>query len=78
MVLQHVPKNLQEVEVSEANLPGHLHAQGKEETGSQAYVPPKPADDVALQTALALLRGTKTDPAFPPKRQQALAGQTHQ
>jgi len=76
-VLQHVPKNLQEVEVSEANLPGHLHAQGKEERGSQAYVPPKPADDVALQTALALLRGTKTDPAFPPKRQQALAGPAH-
>ena len=76
-VLQNVPKNLQGVEVSEANLPGHLQAQGKEERGSQAYVPPKPTDDVALQTALALLRGTKTDPAFPPKRQQALAGQAH-
>ena len=77
MVLQQVPKNLHEVDVSEANLPGHLQAQGKEERGSQAYVPPKPADDVALQTALALLRGTKTDPSFPPKRQQALAGQAH-
>jgi carboxyl-terminal processing protease len=76
-VLQTVPKSLQtsEVEVSEASLPGHFHAQGKEEKGSQAYVPPKPEDDAALQTALALLRGTKHDPAFPPKRQ--LAQQVH-
>ena len=72
-VLQNVPKELQdsEAEVSEASLPGHFHAQGKEEKGSQAYVPPKPADDTALQTALALMRGTKHDSAFPPKRQQA-------
>ena len=78
-VLQNVPKSLQssEVEVSEANLPGHLHAQGKEEMGSQAYVPPKPEDDVALQTALALIRGTKHDAAFPPARQQALAKPVH-
>ena len=74
-VLQKVPKELQasEAEVSEASLPGHFHAQGKEERGSQAYVPDKAADDAALQTALALLRGTKHDAAFPPKRQQALA-----
>src|SRR5262249_34908966 len=70
-VLQTVPKDIEasEVEVSEASLPGHFHAQGKEEKGSQAYVPPKPENDAALQTALALLRGTKPDPAFPPKRQ---------
>src|SRR5487761_2239307 len=39
-VLQNVPKELQdsEAEVSEASLPGHFHAQGKEEKGSQAYV----------------------------------------
>jgi len=72
-VLQNVPKELQdsEAEVSEASLPRHFHAQGKEEKGSQAYVPPKPEDDTALQTALALMRGTKHDAAFPPKRQQA-------
>jgi carboxyl-terminal processing protease len=76
-VLQHVPPNLQasQEEVSEASLPGHFHAQGKEEKGSQSYVPPNPADDAALQTALALLRGTKVNPAFPPKGQQAMAGQ---
>jgi carboxyl-terminal processing protease len=76
-VLQHVPASLQasQEEVSEASLPGHFHAQGKEEKGSQSYVPPNPADDTALQTALALLRGTKVNPAFPPKVQQAVAPQ---
>jgi carboxyl-terminal processing protease len=73
-VLQNVPKDLQasQVEVSEASLPGHFHAQGKEEKGSQAYVPGKPEDDAALQTALALMRGTKLNPAFPAKRQLAM------
>ena len=76
-VVETVPKALQasQVEVSEAALPGHFHAQGKEEKGSQSYVPPKPADDAALQTALALLRGTKVNPAFPPNTEQALAHQ---
>jgi carboxyl-terminal processing protease len=75
-VLQKVPKDLQasQEEVSEASLPGHFHAQGKEEKGSQAYVPSKPEDDAALQTALALMRGTEVNAAFPPKRQ--LASQT--
>src|SRR5262249_2259785 len=35
--------------------------------GSSAYVPPDPKDDVQLQKALELLRGTATDAAFPPK-----------
>jgi carboxyl-terminal processing protease len=74
-VLQQVPKDLQasQIVVSESNLPGHFRAQGKEEMGSQSYVPTKPEDDAALQTALALLRGTKVNPAFPPKARQALA-----
>jgi len=76
-VVEQVPKDLQasQVEVSEATLPGHFHAQGKEEKGSQSYVPPKPEDDAALQTALALLRGTKVNPAFPPHTEQAMAPQ---
>jgi carboxyl-terminal processing protease len=76
-VVQQVPKELQasQEEVSEACLPGHFHAQGKEEKGSQSYVPAKPEDDAALQMALALLRGTKVNPAFPPKVQQAVAPQ---
>jgi carboxyl-terminal processing protease len=39
----------------------------KEEGGSSAYVPPDPKDDVQLQLAYELLRGTKTDGKFPPK-----------
>ncbi|MGB6537543.1 MAG: S41 family peptidase [Xanthobacteraceae bacterium] len=76
-VVQQVPTDLQgsQVDVSEASLPGHFHAQGKEEKGSQSYVPSKPEDDAALQTALALLRGTKVNPAFPPKVEQATAPQ---
>jgi len=76
-VVQKVPEDLvaSQVEVSEASLPGHFHAQGKEEKGSQSYVPSKPQDDAALQKALALLRGTETNPAFPPKAEQAMAPQ---
>jgi carboxyl-terminal processing protease len=72
-VIQQTPKNAEgnQLEISEASLPGHFHSQGKEEKGSQSYVPPKPQDDVALQTALGLLRGTVTNPAFPPKAEQA-------
>jgi carboxyl-terminal processing protease len=74
-VLQRVPTDLQasQMVVSESSLPGHFRAQGKEQMGSQSYVPTKPEDDAALQTALALLRGTKVNPAFPPRAQQALA-----
>ena len=74
-VRQQVPKDQQasEMVVSESSLPGHFRAQGKEQKGSQSYVPTNPKDDAALQTALALLRGTKVNPAFPPKARQALA-----
>jgi carboxyl-terminal processing protease len=44
---------------------------GEEENGSQAYIPKDQKDDKALQTALALLRGTETNPAFPPNAKQA-------
>lgn len=39
-----------------------------QEGGSSAYVPPEAKDDVQLQLALALLRGEKQDPHFPPKQ----------
>jgi carboxyl-terminal processing protease len=76
-VVQQVPKDLQasQVEVGEASLQGHFHARGKEENGSQSYVPTKPQDDAALQTALALWRGSETNPAFPPKAEQVMAPQ---
>jgi carboxyl-terminal processing protease len=76
-VVQEVPENLKtgQIDVSEASLPGHFHAQGKEENGSQTYVPTKSQDDTALQMALALLRGTETNAAFPPKAEHATASQ---
>jgi carboxyl-terminal processing protease len=46
-------------------LRGHLKAEGREETGSQSYVPPDEKDDRALRKALDLLRGTVADAAFP-------------
>jgi len=74
-VVEDVPKDVADRigEVSEASLRGHLKATGAEEKGSQAYVPPDEKDDKALQTALALLRGTQTNPAFPADRTQARA-----
>ena len=73
-VLQQVPKDMQsQSEISEATLPGHLQAQGPEQKASQSYVPSNPKDDKALQTALALLRGTEVNPAFPATPKEALA-----
>jgi carboxyl-terminal processing protease len=72
-VLQDVPKELaaQAQTRSESSLPGHLKAEGDEQKGSQSYIPKEAKDDKALQTALALIRGTETNPAFPPTPKQA-------
>jgi carboxyl-terminal processing protease len=72
-VLQDVPAELaaQAATRSESKLPGHLKAEGEEQSGSQSYVPREAKDDKALQTALALIRGTETNPAFPPSPAQA-------
>jgi carboxyl-terminal processing protease len=58
---------------SEASLPGHLSAEGPEQTGSQSYVPPDPKNDKALQLALDLIRGRQVNAAFPPKPNRAAA-----
>lgn len=52
----------------ESSLPGHIQGQSETEegSGSVAYVPPDPKDDVQLNYALDLLRGVKKDPSFPP------------
>ncbi|MEP3046812.1 MAG: S41 family peptidase [Roseibium sp.] len=50
----------------EAGLRGHLEADGEEQSGSQAYVPPDPKDDTQLKLALDLLRGVQVNSAFPP------------
>jgi carboxyl-terminal processing protease len=56
-VLQDVPDELKDKAKSggEAALPTHLRGQGKEQAGSQSYVPAEPKDDKALQRAVELL-----------------------
>ena len=70
-VLQDVPSEIQAKSDTstkgEASLRGHLKGDaGKEQTGSQAYVPPDPKNDKALIMAEDLLRGTVVNSAFPP------------
>jgi carboxyl-terminal processing protease len=67
-VLQEVPEELKARTSTrgESSLLGHLKGDGKEETGSQSYVPVDPRNDKALNMALELMRGTKTNSAFPP------------
>ena len=67
-VLQDVPEDARSDADSkgEAALRAHLKGEGREETGSQSYVPPDPRDDKALQMAIGLLRGVRTHPAFRP------------
>jgi len=74
-VLQDVPDELKARAdtTSEATLRGHLQAEGQEQTGSQSYVPTDEKNDKALHLAVDLLRGTQTNPAFPPKPNQAAA-----
>jgi carboxyl-terminal processing protease len=56
----------------EASLRGHLKAEGDEETGSQAYIPPDPKDDKALHAALDLIRGITKNSAYPPNQKNAV------
>ena len=75
-VLQDVPDDLKARADTkgESSLRGHLKAQeGEEKTGSQSYIPPEQKNDKALNMALELLRGTKTNPAFPPSAKAAQA-----
>jgi carboxyl-terminal processing protease len=67
-VLQDVPDELKARTDTrgESSLRGHLKADGDEQTGSQSYVPPNPKDDKALNMALELIRGIRTNAAFPP------------
>ena len=54
--------------LGEASLRGHLKGDaGKEQTGSQSYIPPEEKNDKALAMAERLLRGTELNSAFPPK-----------
>jgi carboxyl-terminal processing protease len=72
---QPLPPELlgRDVTRGESELRGHIQGaeENEEGSGSSAYVPPDPKDDVQLSHALELLRGTKTDPAFPPNPDRA-------
>jgi carboxyl-terminal processing protease len=76
-VLQDVPEEMKARAESkgESSLRGHLKADGDEQKGSQSYIPPDQKDDKALAYALELLRGTKTNTAFPPSPRAAAAPQ---
>src|SRR6186713_2308123 len=68
-VLQDVPEELKAKTDTkgEASLRGHLKGDaGKEQAGSQSYIPPEAKNDKALHMALDLLRGTQVNSAFPP------------
>ena len=70
-VLQDLPDELKaKTDTStkgEASLRGHLKGdEGKEQTGSQSYIPPDAKNDKALNMAMDLLRGTQVNSAFPP------------
>jgi carboxyl-terminal processing protease len=75
-VLQDLPDDIKaQTDTSskgEASLRGHLQGDaGKEQTGSQSYVPPDQKNDKALNMAEDLLRGIKINPAFPPSAKNA-------
>ncbi|HSM42187.1 MAG TPA: S41 family peptidase [Afifellaceae bacterium] len=60
----------------ESALRGHLDGEVKdgeeEKSGSPAYVPPDPKDDVQINYALDLLRGIKQHAMFPPDPSQGI------
>jgi carboxyl-terminal processing protease len=66
-VLQDIPEQLKESTDTkgEASLRGHLKAEGKEQTGSQSYIP-------ALHTALDLIHGVQKNSAYPPNPKTAV------
>jgi carboxyl-terminal processing protease len=75
-VLQEVPEEVKARASTEtkgeSSLRGHLKAEGDEQAGSQSYVPPETKDDRALNAAFELLRGARTDAAFPPNPKGAV------
>jgi carboxyl-terminal processing protease len=74
-VLQDVPDDLKgrADTKGEASMRGHLSAEGAEQTGSQAYVPPVEKDDKALAAAYNLLRGVTVNAGVPSSPRAAVA-----
>jgi carboxyl-terminal processing protease len=77
-VIQDLPEELKgrATTEGEAGLRGHLQGEGEgedeEKSGSSAYVPPDPKDDVQINYALDLLRGIKQHAMFPPDPSQGI------
>ncbi|WP_024506957.1 S41 family peptidase [Bradyrhizobium sp. ARR65] len=73
-ILQDVPDDLKgrADTKGEASMRGHLSAEGKEQAGSQSYVPPDEKDDKALHAAYNLLRGTTVNAGVPLAPKQAV------
>jgi carboxyl-terminal processing protease len=78
-VEQPLPDELKGSNVNrgESDLRGHIRgpSEGDEGSGSAAYVPPDPKDDVQLNFALELARGEKTDPSYPANPGKAVLNQ---
>lgn len=76
---QPLPEELQgRVEArGESELRGHLTGEEEDENGSGsiAYVPPDPEDDIQLNHALDLIRGVKVSEAFPPDPEKSVPSQ---
>ena len=72
-ILQNVPDELKgrTDTKGEASMRGHLSAEGKEQSGSQSYVPPDEKDDKALHAAYDLLRGVTVNADAPPAAAKA-------
>ena len=66
-----------EVRRGESDLRGHIQGadESDEGSGSSSYVPPEAKDDLQLQYALDLMRGAKSDAAFPPNPDKAVMNQ---
>ncbi|TWG64936.1 S41 family peptidase [Aminobacter sp. J44] len=81
-VEQPLPEDLAGRDVSrgESELRGHIKGQleSEEGSGSAAYVPPDPKDDVQLKYAYDLLRGVESHAAFPPNPYHAVLEQEQQ
>ena len=73
-VLQDVPDDMKGRSdlKGEASMRGHLAADGAEQAGSQAFVPPNEKDDKALNAAFNLLRGVTVNANAPAAAKRAV------
>ena len=80
IVHQPLPDRLKgRVEASgESKLRGHITGADEDDkgSGSFAYIPPDAKDDIQLNHALELIRGTKKDAAYPPDPSKGLKKKT--